>query len=109
MTDRGSSQNGKGGAPEANLEWARATQWISRTLAAVLIMVLPGILGAMLDKRLGTQFISLLGFALGLTAGTVGLLVLAKRFTPPAAGKPLPWEEKVESEGKEAEDSEGNE
>ncbi len=52
----------------------------------------PGLLGAMADKKLGTGFLSPLGFVIGLVVGTVGLVVLAKRLTPPAAGKPLPFE-----------------
>lgn len=82
---------GDGGGSE--VVWAQATQWISRTLAVALFMVLPGIVGSMLDRRFGTSFFALLGFLLGLVVGTTGLVVLAKRFSPQARGKPLAWED----------------
>ena len=56
-------------------------------------MVLPGILGAMLDKRFGTTFLAPCGFGLGLIAGTTGLIILGRLYTPPARGNPLPWQE----------------
>lgn len=79
--------------------WEQAAQWFSRSLAAALLMVLPGILGSMLDRRLGTTFLAPIGFGLGLTAGTAGLLVLVKRFSPPARGKPLPWDDEESEQG----------
>lgn len=91
MDDHQNMRHDKQRSPETNVEWARATQWISRTLAVVIVMVTPGVLGAMLDHRFETSFLALLGFALGLVLGTAGLLALAKRFTPPAGGKSLPW------------------
>ncbi len=42
-------------------------------------MVLPGLLGAYLDSRLGTNFCVLIGIGLGVVAGTVQLLALARR------------------------------
>lgn len=57
----------------------------------------------MADKKLGTGFLSPLGFILGLIAGTVGLVVLAKRLTPPVAGKPLPFEEDEPSDDAQSE------
>lgn len=76
----------------SDLQWSRATQWISRTLSVVIFMIAPGILGSMLDKKFETKLLAPIGFAIGLVLGTVGLLVLAKRFTPPSGGKPLTWE-----------------
>ena len=73
--------------------WAQATQWISRTLAVAALMIAPGIAGATLDKRFGTNFLALIGFAFGRLLGTTGLIVLAKRFTPPAGGEPLAWDD----------------
>ena len=42
-------------------------------------MVLPGLLGGYLDSRLGTNFCVLIGIGLGVVAGTVQLLALARR------------------------------
>jgi hypothetical protein len=53
----------------------------------------PGIVGSIADQRLGTSFLAVTGFAAGLVLGTVGLIILAKRFTPPARGKPLAWDD----------------
>lgn len=73
--------------------WQMATEWVSRVMAIGLLMVLPGVLGAWLDKKFGTSFLTLLGFAIGLLAGLSGLILIARRLTPPARGKPLPAEE----------------
>ncbi len=53
----------------------------------------PGIIGSIADQRYGTSFLAMTGFGVGLVLGTVGLIVLAKRFTPPARGKPLAWDD----------------
>ncbi|MBX3423797.1 MAG: hypothetical protein KF752_19750 [Pirellulaceae bacterium] len=47
----------------------------------------------MLDRRLGTQQFAVIGFAVGFLMGTTGLIVLARKLTPPARGKPLEWED----------------
>jgi hypothetical protein len=57
---------------------AIAMEWVSRVLAVVVVMVGPGLLGGWLDKRWGTSFLTLLGFALGLIGGTAYLLVATK-------------------------------
>ena len=57
---------------------AVAMEWVSRILAVVLVMIAPGLLGGWLDNRWGTGFLTLLGFAVGLTVGTAYLLVIAK-------------------------------
>jgi|GEM_PF-5620057 len=44
-------------------------------------MVIPGLIGGYLDFRLGTQFCVLIGIGLGVVAGTVQLLALARRGT----------------------------
>jgi hypothetical protein len=84
--------------------WQQASTWLSRTLAVTLVMVLPGILGAYFDKRFGTTLLAPMGFGLGLLLGTVGLVVLAKKLTPPARGSPLAWEEPKESNDAEPND-----
>lgn len=46
-----------------------AMEWAARIMAVALEMVLPGLAGMWLDRRLGTRFLVLLGFAFGLVAG----------------------------------------
>ena len=57
---------------------AIAMEWVSRILAVVIVMIAPGLLGGWLDNRWGTGFLTLLGFAVGLTAGTAYLLMVTK-------------------------------
>jgi hypothetical protein len=59
-------------------------EWVSRILAVVVVMIGPGLLGHWLDRRWGTEFLTLLGFALGLSVGTAYLLVIARS----KAGRP---------------------
>lgn len=62
---------------------ARAIEWTGRIMGVSLVMILPGLCGQWLDKKLGTQFLTLIGFGLGLTAGIGALLVMTKpRQTP---------------------------
>jgi hypothetical protein len=58
-----------------------AMEWVSRILAVVVVMIGPGLLGIWLDHRWGTGFLTLLGFALGLTGGTAYLLVVSRSRT----------------------------
>ncbi len=57
---------------------AAAMQWVSRIMAAGLMMVLPGLAGQWLDKRLGTGFIVLAGFAAGLAMSIAYLIAITK-------------------------------
>jgi hypothetical protein len=52
--------------------------WASRITAVSLEMVLPGIGGQWLDKRYGTSFLALVGFAFGLTLGITHLLAMTR-------------------------------
>ncbi|MGH7136162.1 MAG: AtpZ/AtpI family protein [Pirellulales bacterium] len=52
--------------------------WVSRILAVAAVMVLPGLAGQWLDKRWGTGFLGLVGFALGLVSGIAYLLTMTK-------------------------------
>jgi hypothetical protein len=61
---------------------AVAMEWVSRILAVVVVMIAPGLLGSWLDDRWGTSFLTLFGFALGLTAGTAYLLAITKAKAP---------------------------
>ena len=60
-----------------------AIDWVSRILAVVAIMVLPGLGGHWLDARFGTNVFTLLGFVLGLVVGTVSLIAVVKAPKPP--------------------------
>lgn len=57
---------------------AEATNWISRITTVTLEMILPGLAGLWLDKRLGTGFLALLGFALGVALGIRHLIAMTK-------------------------------
>lgn len=54
---------------------ALALEWVSRIIAIALVMVLPGMGGAWLDKRLGTAWLAPLGFVFGMMLGIWYLLV----------------------------------
>ena len=62
--------------PDPPHPMAEAMAWVSRIMTVSLEMVLPGLAGQWLDGRLGTKFLTLAGFALGLTAGTYHLLLM---------------------------------
>ena len=48
-------------------------------MAVALVMVLPGLAGQWLDKRLGMGFLGLAGFVVGLISGVAYLLTITKR------------------------------
>ena len=53
-----------------------AFEWVARILAVSAEMVLPGLAGQWLDSRWGTNFLALVGFAIGIMAGIAHLLVM---------------------------------
>ena len=58
---------------------AKAYQWSSRIMVVSLEMVLPGIAGYWLDKRLGTVVLfMLIGFCFGSTAAIVHLIRMTR-------------------------------
>ena len=58
---------------------AIAYSWASRVISISLEMVLPGLLGVWLDRKLGTRvLLTVLGFGLGLTLGMMHLLRIAR-------------------------------
>jgi len=65
---------------------AVAMQWVARVFAAAMMMTLPGLAGQWLDKRLGTHFIVLIGFALGLV-GSMAYLIAVTRASSAARTK----------------------
>jgi len=73
-------------------------QWLSRTIAVVIIMVGPGLIGAALDRRWGSSFFTPAGFLLGMVLATTSLVVLAQKLAPPARGKPLPFDDEANAQ-----------
>lgn len=63
--------------------WVQASEWLSRTLAVVLLMLLPGFAGGWLDEWLGTSVLMPVGFVLGLIIGTIGLVIIARQLNVP--------------------------
>jgi hypothetical protein len=57
---------------------AQAIEWVSRITTVALEMVLPGILGQWLDTKLGTRFLGLIGFAVGVPFGIWHLLRMTR-------------------------------
>jgi hypothetical protein len=68
--------------PDSHSPFAEAMEWVSRIAAVALMMVLPGLGGQWLDGRLGTKFVGLLGFALGVTSGIAYLVMMTKSPRP---------------------------
>ena len=64
--------------PEDRSPVGVAMEWVSRITAIALMMVLPGLAGTWLDKRWGTGFLALVGFALGVTLGIWQLIVITR-------------------------------
>jgi hypothetical protein len=62
---------------------AVALDWVGRIVAVGLEMVLPGAAGHWLDRRFGTSYLAILGFALGMTVGIWHLLVMTRPPSPP--------------------------
>ena len=60
------------------IETQANTNAVSRAIAVMVMMLMPGIAGSYLDKWLGTQFLVLIGFILGMAIAIVGLLYVAR-------------------------------
>lgn len=60
---------------EQSLAW----EWVSRVLAVCVVMVLPGLGGGWLDRRYGTEYWTLVGFAFGFLSGITALILLVQR------------------------------
>lgn len=54
-------------------------EWFSRGVAVSLMILLPGLIGGWADSRLGTAWLTPLGFLVGMLAGSAGLIVLLSR------------------------------
>lgn len=57
---------------------AAAIAWVSRITTIAIAMVVPGVAGGWLDKRLGTSWIGAVGLAIGLAGGLAMLVNLTK-------------------------------
>jgi hypothetical protein len=55
---------------------AVALEWVSRITAVALTMVLPGLLGYWLDRKLETRFLTPVGFVFGVVVAVWSLLLL---------------------------------
>jgi hypothetical protein len=66
------------GTPHERHPMAVAMEWVAILTTIALEMVLPGLAGQWLDRRLGTQFLVLVGFGLGLSVGLWHLLQVTK-------------------------------
>lgn len=62
---------------------ALAFEWVAKITTASLEMVVPGIVGHFLDKRLGTSYLALVGFGLGMVLGLWQLIRWTKPTTRP--------------------------
>jgi F0F1-type ATP synthase assembly protein I len=51
----------------------------SRVIAVMVMMMLPGVIGYFLDKWLGTGFLIVVGFVIGMMVAIFGLLFVAKQ------------------------------
>jgi hypothetical protein len=75
-----------------------AMEWVSKITTVALEMVLPGLAGTWLDRRWGTNYLAIVGFALGLGLGLWHLLVLTG--SGKEDGSKQPKTEKDEGKGK---------
>ena len=82
-------------------------QWLSRTIAVLIFMVGPGVLGRLADRYWGTSFFMPAGFLLGIVLATLALLVLAQKLAPVARGKPLADEPEARAESAERDNPRG--
>lgn len=76
----------------------QALEWLSRTIAVLIFMLGPGLIGWWLDRKLGTSLLTPIGFLVGMVLATTALLALAKKLAPPARGNPIPFEDEGEEE-----------
>ena len=57
---------------------AAAMEWVARIMGAAVVMILPGLAGQWIDRRLGTNWIVLVGFALGISLSIYYLLAITR-------------------------------
>lgn len=64
-------------------QWERSSDILSRVLATVVMMVLPGAAGAWLDGKLKFGIFMPIGFLLGIFFGVTGLIYTLRRIQNP--------------------------
>lgn len=69
--------------PPRNTPWERSSDILSRVLATVVMMVLPGAAGAWLDGKLKFGIFMPIGFLLGILFGMTGLIYTLRRIQSP--------------------------
>lgn len=65
---------------------SEALTWVSRVLAVGVIMGGCGWLGNLLDSWIGTSFLTIVGFLIGMIIGLAGLIGLVLKAQPPRTG-----------------------
>jgi len=75
-----------GPSPSRN-PMAEAFDWVARIMAVALEMVLPGLAGQWLDHRIGTGFLVVIGFAVGLIGGMTHLLAMTHAWSRQRASR----------------------
>ena len=68
-------------------------EWLSRTIAILIFMVGPGLVGSLLDHHFNTHLWTPIGFGLGIVLATTAFIVLASKLVPKAGGKPIPFDD----------------
>jgi small neutral amino acid transporter SnatA (MarC family) len=58
---------------------SEALNWFSRILAVGVVMLALGWCGGQLDQWLGTKFIAVIGFLVGMTIGLIALIGILQR------------------------------
>ena len=65
---------------KVDLSWvAEGINWATRITSIAVLMIGPGLLGLWLDHRLGTWFIAIVGFLVGISGALWYLTVMARR------------------------------
>jgi hypothetical protein len=75
-------------SPHERHPLAEAMEWVAILTTIALEMVLPGLAGQWLDRRLGTRYLVLMGFVFGLSLGLWHLVQVTK----PKSDSPKPKE-----------------
>ena len=64
--------------PENRHPMAVAMQWVGRIMAAAAIMVLPGLMAQWLGRKISADWITLVGFCIGLATGIYYLIAVTR-------------------------------
>ncbi len=106
-SENSSEESQLNSADADRIETQANTNAVSRTIAVVILMLIPGIAGSYLDKWLGTRFLVLLGFAIGIGIAIFGLLYIA-RIADLAAKKSRELRKCIDSAVREKSDNGGH-